>query len=67
MDCGGVARNLLSGFWEEAVKKTFDGYRLLVPVIYPEIDMQVFPILGRVLSHGFLACNYLPVVIAFLH
>ena len=65
VDCGGVARDLLSGFWEEAVKRTFDGYRLLVPAIYPEIDMQVFPIMGRVLSHGFLACNYLPVVIAF--
>ena len=61
VDCGGVARDMLSGFWEEAAKRTFDGYRLLVP----EIDMQVFPIMGRVLSHGFLACNYLSVVIVF--
>ena len=34
VDCGGVARDL-SGFWEEAVKRIFDGYRLLVPAIYP--------------------------------
>lgn len=65
IDCGGVARDLFSGFWEEAVKRVFDGSNLMIPAIHPEIDMQVFPILGRLVSHGFLACSYLPVVIAF--
>ena len=63
VDCGGVARNMFSGFWEEAAKRVFDGSNLLIPAIHPEIE--VFPTLGRVLSHGFLACNYLPVVITF--
>ena len=65
VDCGGVARDMFSGFWEEAAKRVFDGSNLLIPTIHPEINMQVFPILGRLLSYGFLACNYLPVVIAF--
>ena len=65
VDCGGVARDMFSGFWEEAAKRVFDGYNLLIPAIHPEIDMQVFPIMGCLLSHGFLACSYLPVVIAF--
>ena len=38
---------------------------MLIPAIHPDIDKQVFPILGCLLSHGFLACNHLPVVIAF--
>ena len=65
LDCGGVARDLLSGFWEEATRKVFDGCNLLIPTISPEVNIQVFPIMGRLLSHGFLACSYLPVVIAF--
>ena len=53
VDCGGVARDMFSGFWEEAAKRVFDGSNLLIPAIHPEIDMQVFPTLGCLLSHGF--------------
>jgi len=65
LDCGGVARDLFSGFWQEATRKVLDGCNLLVPMITPEMNTQVFPVMGRLLSHGFLACSYLPVVIAF--
>ena len=36
-----------------------------MPAIYPNVDMMVFPLLGRVLSHGFLVCSFLPVQVAF--
>ena len=52
-------------FWEEAYLKIFDGKTLLIPAIHPDTDMATFPILGTVLSHGFMVCGYLPVRIAF--
>jgi hypothetical protein len=64
MDCGGVSRDMLSGFWEEAYQKLFDGCRLLTPVIHPQVDMKVLPVIGRILSHGYLASGFLPVRIA---
>lgn len=65
LDCGGVSRDMLSGFWEEAYGKLFDGCNLLTPVIHPQVDMQVFRIIGRILSHGYLVSGFLPVRIAF--
>ena len=65
MDCGGVARDLFSRFWEEATKKLFDGCNLLTLSVRPEVDVTIFPIMGGLLSHGFLTCSYLPVVLAF--
>ena len=59
MDCGGVACDMFSGFWEEAIKKVLMDLTWMIPAIHSEIDMQVFPILGLLLSHGFLACSYL--------
>ena len=68
MDCG-VARDL-SGFWEEAVKRIFDGYRLLVPAIYPEIDMQVLLYLQYheilIVMIFWLASNYLSLFVGLL-
>lgn len=65
IDCGGVARDMFSGCCEEATKKAFNGCNLLVPMIRPEIDVQVFLFMGRLLCHDFLACNYLPVATGF--
>ncbi len=65
MDCGGVSRDMLSGFWEEAYQKLFDGCQLMTPVIHPQVDMKVLPIIGRILSHGYIASGFLPVRIAF--
>ena len=64
IDAGGVQRDMLSGFWEEAYKKLFEGSSILTPMIHPQIDLTVFPILGRILSHGYLAAGFLPVRIA---
>ena len=35
VDCGGVCRDMLSGFWEETYTKLFDGHgsTLLTPVV----------------------------------
>lgn len=65
VDFGGVSRDMLSGFWEEAYRKLFNGCSLLTPVMHPQIDTEAFSSLGRILSHGYLVCGFLPVRIAF--
>ena len=65
LDTGGVARDLFSGFWIHACQRHFDGSGTLVPALHPHVDMRVFPLLGTILSHGYLACGFLPVQIAF--
>ena len=64
VDEGGVQRDMLSAFWAEAYTRLFEGAKTLTPMIHPGLDMTVFPILGRILSHGYLACGMLPVCIA---
>ena len=39
VDFGGVSRDMLSGFCEQAYKKLFDGCTLLTPVMHPQVDM----------------------------
>ena len=67
VDKGGVARDLFSGFWNVAYKKHFDGASggSLVATIHPHVDMGIFPILGSIISHGYLACEFLPIECAF--
>ena len=65
VDTGGVARDMLSGFWSTAFEKFFDGSGSLVPATHPTIDMSAFPFLGRILSHGYITCGFLPVHISF--
>ena len=48
---GGVQRDMYSGFWEKAYS-LFDGSTLVTPMVHPQTDMSVLPILGRILSHG---------------
>ena len=64
VDEGGVQRDMYSGFWEDAYSKLFDGSTTLIPMINPHMDMSIYTILGRVLSHGFLGSGHLPVRIA---
>lgn len=64
VDAGGVQRDMLSGFWEVAYKKLFEGSSLLTPMLHPHIDLTTFPLLGRILSHGYLVTGFLPVRIA---
>ena len=64
VDEGGVTRDMFSAFWEEAYSRLFDGATILIPLIHSQTDMGVFPILGKVISHGYLSSGYLPVRIS---
>lgn len=57
-DTGGVSRDMFSQFWSEACLKCFDGGNVLVPAINPHTDTSDFPLLGTILSHGFLVANF---------
>ena len=65
VDIGGVYRDMLSVFWQEAYEKIFDGGCLLTPVVHPETDLSSLPVMGKILSHGYLSSGFLPVKIAF--
>ena len=43
----------------------FDGAALIVPALHHTIDSAAFPILGKIMPHGYLACGFLPLQIAF--
>ena len=64
-DAGGVTRDMFSAFWEAAYEKVFDGSTLLSPVMHPQVDFTIFPLLGSILSHGYLLTGFLPLRIAF--
>jgi len=55
-DTGGVARDMLSAFWEQAYLNMFDGGNLFIPAVHHPVDMEKFPTLGAIISHGYLAC-----------
>ncbi len=63
VDIGGVYRDMLSSFWDEACRRLFDGS---APVLHPQVDMAILPVLGKVLSHGYLATGFLSVQVCFL-
>jgi len=65
VDVGGVGRDFFSCFWEEAYKEAFDGASLLTPAVHAHVDSTSLPQLGKVLSHGYLSCGFIPVRIAF--
>ena len=66
IDAGGVSRDMFSAFGVDAYVSAFDGCNSLVPQAHPHIDIGIlFPVLGTILSHGFLATGMLPVRIAF--
>lgn len=66
IDTGGVTRDMFSSFWKFAFEKFFDGSGSLVPATHPNVDMQMLPMIGKILSHGYLACGFLPVYNYFL-
>ena len=59
-DEGGVQRDMFSAFWEKAYSILFEGATTLIPMVHPQIDLSVYSILGRILSHGYLATGILP-------
>ena len=64
-DDGGVSRDMFSAFWEEVYRRFFDGACLLTPNLHATTDMSALPLLGQILSHGFLISGYIPIRIAF--
>ena len=46
-------------------RRFFDGSSLLTPALHPHVDMSQLPQVGAVLSHGYLACGFLPTRITF--
>ena len=64
VDDGGVQRDMLSAFWADAYVRLFEGATTLIPMVEPGIDITTFSTLGRIISHGYLACGFLPVRIA---
>ena len=64
IDCGGVSRDMLSGFWEQAYMKLFDGSRLQTPSIEPHSSSTDLRVVGRILSHGYLCIGFLPTRVA---
>jgi len=65
VDTGGVCRDMFSAFWEVAYTNCCDGDSLLVPLVHPGSDCDIFSKIGRILSHGYLQCGFLPLRIAF--
>ena len=58
---GGVQRDMFSAFWKEAYTKFFEWFNLLIPMVNPHIELSVYPIFGRIISHAYLVAGYLPV------
>ena len=66
LDTGGVFRDMVSAFWEEAYQKLFDSSTLLALAMDPHLDMpSVLPVVGRVLSHGYLCTGFLLMRLAY--
>lgn len=59
------AGTFFSGFWESVYSKSFDGGGSLIPAVHAQVDMSLFPVLGSILVHGFMTCDFLPVRIVF--
>ena len=63
VDQGGVTIDMHS-FWEERYSTIFDGSTLLVPMLCPQMDTTVLPVVGSIISRGYLVSSFLPVRIA---
>ena len=64
VDDGGVQRDMFSAFWVDVYIHLFEGAKTLIPMVQPGIDIAIFSTLGRIISHGYLACGFLPARIA---
>ena len=60
VDEGCVQRDMFSAFWEKAYCVLFEGATTLIPMVHPQIDLSAYSILGRILSHGYLATGIFP-------
>ena len=65
VDAGGVSRDVYGTFWDKVYEKFFDGVSCVIPAMNPSIEMDLFHVIGRILSHGYLAIGFLPVRVSF--
>ena len=64
VDTGGVARDMFS-YWELSYVHDMDGGSTFTPVVHPHTDIPHYEVLGSILSHGFMACGFLPIRLSF--
>ena len=64
-DIGGVARDMFSAFWEVAYIQAFDGGNVLTRAIHPHMDVAIYPVLGTIISHGYISSGFLPIRLSF--
>lgn len=65
VDTGGVARDFFSAFWDLAYTKNMDGASTYLPAVNPHADFNRYTVLGTILAHGFMACGFMPIRLAF--
>ena len=60
LDCGGVCRDTLSSFWEEAYRHHFDGNTLLTPAIHAQSNHFQYSVLFSPMATccGLHTCTY---------
>jgi len=56
---------MFSSFLEEAYSRFFDAACILTPNLHATTNMSALPLLGKILSYGFLISGYIPIYIAF--
>lgn len=65
VDSGGVTRDVIGAFWEEVFSKFFDGVTCVIPASKPGIEMDLFHVMGRIVSHDYVVTGFLAVRISF--
>ena len=65
VDLGGVSKDIVSGFWQEAYERLFDGSISFVPAVRPHVEFSFFEVLGKILSHGYFCTGFLPTQLSF--
>lgn len=63
-DADGLTRELFSQGWKTILPQFFEGTTFHVPRVDPDCTEELFEILGRIASHGFVLTGYFPVGIA---
>ncbi|KAJ7331289.1 hypothetical protein OS493_020079 [Desmophyllum pertusum] len=63
-DADGLTRELFSQGWKSILPLFFEGTNFHVPRVDPDCSEELFEILGRIASHGFVFTGFFPLGIA---
>lgn len=63
-DESGLTKELFSLFWEECFLQYFEGESQSVPRVDPDLPVDKFVAMGKILLHGFLLVGFLPLQMA---